>query len=132
MLSEASADGSGLLGTKIKGQILLILVSFSQNRLLLLWHHRRYLRYRLPHNFSAFTNTKSHTFLTQINTHSNNMCIYRHREREKVYILESLLGAPPVTLATRRRASSDLSSFNCANRSALDFCLSSWTLILAV
>ena len=33
-------------------------------------------------------------------------------ENEIAYILESLLGAPPVTLATRRRASSALRSFN--------------------
>lgn len=51
---------------------------------------------------------------------------------EKTYILESLLGAPPVTLATRRRASSALKSFNWVERSVFDFSLSSWTLILAV
>ncbi|KAL6564136.1 hypothetical protein OROMI_015586 [Orobanche minor] len=47
-------------------------------------------------------------------------------------ILESLLGAPPVTLATRSNDSSDLSSFNCDNRSALLFSLSSCTLIRAI
>jgi len=52
--------------------------------------------------------------------------------RGNTYILESLLGAPPVTLATRRRASSALNSFNWPERSAFDFSLSSWTLILAV
>ena len=47
------------------------------------------------------------------------------------YILESLLGAPPVTLATRRRASSALRSFSWFKSSAFDFPLNSWTLILA-
>lgn len=53
-------------------------------------------------------------------------------ENEIAYILESLLGAPPVTLATRRRASSALRSFNWANKSALVLPLNSWTLIRAV
>lgn len=40
-------------------------------------------------------------------------------------------GAPPVTLAARRWASSALRSFRWFSRSAFDFCRSSWTLILA-
>jgi hypothetical protein len=32
------------------------------------------------------------------------------------YIFDNLLGAPPVTLATLKRASSALSSFNCNTR----------------
>jgi hypothetical protein len=54
----------------------------------------------------------------------------RH-ERGGAYILDSLLGAPPVTLATRRRESSDLSSLSCASSSALFFSRSSCTLIRA-
>lgn len=53
------------------------------------------------------------------------------RETHHTYILESLLGAPPVTFATRRRASSAFKSFNWASRSGFDLFLSSWTLILA-
>lgn len=48
-----------------------------------------------------------------------------------MYILESLFGAPPVTLATRRRASSAFRSFNWVSSSVLDLFLNSWTLILA-
>lgn len=60
-------------------------------------------------------------------------CYYKRQLREgDIYILESLLGAPPVTLATRRRASSAFRSFNCVERSDFDFSLNSWTLILAV
>ena len=47
------------------------------------------------------------------------------------YILESLFGAPPVTLATRRRANSALRSLSWVNNSAFVFCLNSWTLIRA-
>lgn len=54
-----------------------------------------------------------------------------HRVRERAYIFESLFGAPPVTLATRRRASSAFRSFSWFRSSAFVFCLSSYTLILA-
>lgn len=36
MLGEASPNGSRLLGTQIKGQVLLVLVNLPQGRLLLL------------------------------------------------------------------------------------------------
>jgi len=61
----------------------------------------------------------------------SNIYIIRLRV-ENNYILESLLGAPPVTLATRRRASSAFNSFNWVERSDFDLSLNSWTLILAV
>lgn len=54
-----------------------------------------------------------------------------NRVRERAYIFESLFGAPPVTLATRRRASSAFRSFSWFRSSAFVFCLSSYTLILA-
>nr|ACR37471.1 unknown [Zea mays] len=56
----------------------------------------------------------------------------RAMEVRTTLILESLLGAPPVTLATRSRESSDLNSLSCACRSALLFPRSSCTLIRAI
>lgn len=64
-------------------------------------------------------------FSQQPNSLVNLINTYKYKTERKQYILESLLGAPPVTLATRRRASSAFSSFNWANRSALGLPLSS-------
>lgn len=51
--------------------------------------------------------------------------------KQDAYILDSLLGAPPVTLATRSKASSVFRSLSWVSKSAFDLVRSSWGLILA-
>lgn len=53
------------------------------------------------------------------------------KKNRNFYILLSLLGAPPVTLATRRRDSSVFKSLSWEIRSPFAFPRNSWTLILA-
>lgn len=141
VLGKPPSDGSGLLGTQIQRQVLLILVSFPQSSFLLLGNHCQNLRYWKPNHLSASIEEK--TYVRKINVakfaiQSNNTQNRRSppiewiKEGKREHILESLLGAPPVTLATRRRASSALRSFNWFRSSAFVLFLSSWTLILAL
>lgn len=129
MFCEPPADSSGLLRTEVQRQILFVLVSLSQSQLLLLGNDGQNPRNRQPHQFSAnISNAYYHS--------SSNLPINNPKFKKikiiKNYILESLLGAPPVTLATRRRASSALNSLSWSSNSCLVFCLNSWALTLAM
>ena len=69
VLGEPSADGSGLLGTEIERQQLLLLVSLSESGLLLLRNHCQNSGDRDPHDFAE--NEKSRETVGQNDTHKN-------------------------------------------------------------
>ena len=58
MFSEASADSTGLLGTEIKRNELLVLVRLSESRLLLLGCHSQHLSYGFADNLAAYYKTR--------------------------------------------------------------------------
>jgi hypothetical protein len=53
VLGEAAANGAGLLGAEVEGEVLLVLVRISQRRLLLLRHHREHARDGGAHHLAA-------------------------------------------------------------------------------
>lgn len=116
MLGEPSANSPGLLWAKIKWQILLILVNFPQCSLLFLRNHCQHLSNGQPHHLTETTKQlkkKPPSSLTKNLTQTKpNQHIRLKTMKFRFYILESLLGAPPVTLATRSKESSALRSFN--------------------
>jgi len=135
VLGEAPADGAGLLGAEVERKQLLVLVRLPQRRLLLLRDHGEHARDGGAHHLAAREKEAADPRLgfssPRARGNRNNEEGGGFTEQSSTHILESLLGAPPVTLATRRRESSDLNSLSCACSSALFFARSSGTLIRA-
>ena len=104
-LGQTSADRTGLLGTEVKGQVLLVLVELPEVLPLLLVHDGQHPRDRLADSVAAnsYQHPKSTRGIT-LQTH----------------ILVSFDAEPPAIFCTRSVRSSFFSSSSCFDRSFLD------------
>lgn len=120
---QGLANGTGLLLAQIQRLVLLVLEHLAQILLLLLVHHNVDASDGLAYNAAAIAKTNIISPIGTPHTYTHNKLLMLLLFL--TYILESLDGAPPVTLATRRLSSSFLSSSNCLVSSFLSLVLNS-------
>lgn len=72
MFGKTFTNGPGLFGTKVKRQVLLVLISFSQCCLLLLWYHSQYLCYWQPHHLTESNHISFQTITLSITKKKKN------------------------------------------------------------